>query len=64
MAEVFQRAWRIRYGLEESTPEDAAACCDHCLDPEVDRQDALLFAVEAEERINRAVRFDCWEFDY
>ena len=63
LAEVFQRAWRIRYGLEESSPEAAAACCDHCPDPGVDRQDALLFALEAEERINRAVRLDCWAFD-
>ena len=63
LAEVFQRAWCIRCGLEESSPEVAAACSDHCLDPGVDRQDALLFALEAEERINRAVRLDCWAFD-
>ena len=63
LAEVFQRAWCIRYGLEESSPEAAAACFDQCLDPGVDRQDALLFAVEAEERINRAVRLDCGAFD-
>ncbi len=63
LAEVFQRAWCIRYGLEEPTPEAVAACCDHCLDPGVGRQDALFFAVEAEERINRAVRLDCGAFD-
>jgi len=63
LAEVFQRAWRIRSRQEESGPNEAVDLIDPCFEPEMDCQNALLFAAEAEKRINRAVRLDCWAFD-
>ena len=63
LAEVFQRAWRIRCRLEESGSNEAVDFIDPCFETEVDCQDALPFAAEAEERINRAVRLDCWSLD-
>ena len=63
LTEVLHRAWRIRCRLEDSGPDAAGDLIDPCFEQGVDGQDALLFAVEAEERINRAVRLDCWAFD-
>jgi len=64
LTEVLYRAWCIRCRLEESSPDAAIDFIDPCFEQEPDGKAALLFAAEAEERINRAVRLDCWEFDY
>ena len=63
LTEVFHRAWRIHCCLGESGPDAAADFTDLCFEPDMDGQVAFLFAAEAEERINRAVRLDCWMSD-
>jgi hypothetical protein len=63
LTEVLHQAWRIRCRLEESGPDATAAITDPSFEPGVDGPEAFLFAAEAQERINRAVRLDCWEFD-
>ena len=62
LAEVFHRAWRVRFGLPESSLDPAVASIGPSQDL-TDGTDVLRFAAEAEERINRAVRLDCWAFD-
>ena len=62
LTEVLYLAWRIRCRLDESGP-GAPADFNPCFEQGVDEQEALLFAAEAEERMNRAVRLDCGSFD-
>jgi hypothetical protein len=61
--EVLYRAWHMRCRLEASGSHEAVDFIDPCFEPQMDCQDALLFAAEAEEKINRAVRLDCGSFD-
>jgi hypothetical protein len=53
----------MRCRLEESGPDAPADFINPCLEQGIDEQEAILFAAEAAERINRAVRLDCWVFD-
>ena len=64
LTEVLYRAWRIRCRLDESGSDAPADFINPCFEEGVDEQATRPFAAEAEERINRAVRLDCWSFDY
>jgi hypothetical protein len=63
LTEVLHRAWHIRHGL------GSLSAGDNCewtgpYEERVIHPDVLEFAVEAEERIARAVRLDCWTSDW
>ncbi len=64
LAEVLQRAWRIRIGLEQTDPYETVVSTGFSPEPTTDRWDVRQFAAEAEERIGCAVRLDCGAFDY
>ncbi|HUL51428.1 MAG TPA: hypothetical protein VLU94_02465 [Candidatus Nitrosotalea sp.] len=61
LTEVLYRAWLIRSGFQgavgDAMADPGAHFHDHHVDPDG------VFAAEAEERINTAVRMDCGAFD-
>jgi hypothetical protein len=62
LAEVLRRAWQVREGFEcENVDEPAHPFASP--ESQAIREGLLPFADEAEERINRAVRLDCWALD-
>jgi hypothetical protein len=63
LAEVLRRVCRVRAGLESESLDESADAPAASPDFPTTGKGMHPFADEADERINRAVRLDCWALD-
>ena len=61
LAEVLRRAWAIQLSPGAGNPDELPVAI--VPDDQFNAPALHAFAAEAEQRINRAVRLDCWTFD-